>query len=269
MTKAQQKRLVQMQILLASIFSLLIPGRLVAGEIHLASDVNELSIGQVLQIYEDPTNQKVFADIQSLPQHVWQSSSSSIPTLGFTTSSYWLKFRATNTENIPLARMLEFAYSHYDRIHIYLKSDESVTFYKMGDRKPFDQRDIDYRNFLVPIKLSPHESVEVYANIKTSGPFFLPVNIWNVNDFGVAKANRDHVAGYYYGILLAMFGYKLFLYLTTLKRVFLYYICYTAGFFFFQFSLHGFAFHFLWPELPWWANTCVAFFQAFAMFWFL
>jgi signal transduction histidine kinase/serine phosphatase RsbU (regulator of sigma subunit) len=83
----------------------------------------------------------------------------------------------------------------------------------------------------------------------------------------VARAQADHFAGYYYGLLLAMLCYNFFLLITTGRRFYLYYCLYIGGFVMFQASLHGFTFPLLWPNSPGWANLCVAFFLGLSLFW--
>jgi signal transduction histidine kinase len=239
-----------------------------ASPIILEKERTVSKIGQQLQILEDKQQNLDFDAVLKLTADVWQSGKSDIPTFGFTASRYWLHFTVKNGEAESMARLLEAEYSHYDKIDFYiLKENEKPQHLSMGDLQPFKSRLLDYRNFLVPFSLNAGQQAEIFISVATSGPLFFPINIWNPYQFGIAKAEADHFAGYYYGIVIAMFGYNLFLYLTTRKRLYLHYVCYTAGFFFFQYSLHGFAFDFLWPNAPWWANNCVAFFQVFALFW--
>jgi signal transduction histidine kinase/CheY-like chemotaxis protein len=242
-------------------------GATAASVLTLTGDQDNLHIGSHLQIFQDVHKKLSFEEIKALDDAAWKRSESSIPTFGFTASRYWMRFTVMNAAGAGLQRIMEAEYSHYDVVTFYLVTGEQVLKHQMGDLQPFSKRLVDYRNFLVPFDLAQGQQMTVYVEVETSGPLFIPINIWNPASFGAAKTRADHVAGYYYGILLGMFGYNLFLFLTTKKRSYLYYVLYLAGFFFFQYSLHGFAFHFLWPFAPWWANNCVAFFLAFALLW--
>ena len=262
------KTLSILSLILFWVFSLGPPGSdLYASELLISQSSSSHNIGRHIRYYRDDSGKMGIDQIRQLDDSAWTQSESSIPTFGFTASTYWFQIKVNNELEQSISHLIESEYSHYDHIGIFVIQGEDIQHYDMGDLRPFSHRVIDYRNFLVPLTMAPQSQASIYMRIKTSGPLFLPVNIWQPFELFAERTKRDHIAGYYYGILIAMTGYNLFLFVTTRRRIFLYYILYTSGFFFFQFSLHGFGFHFLWPEHPWWANNCVAFFQVFALLW--
>ncbi|HAC30365.1 MAG TPA: diguanylate cyclase, partial [Marinobacter hydrocarbonoclasticus] len=63
---------------------------------------------------------------------------------------------------------------------------------------------------------------------------------------------RSLFEGIYYGIVLVMMLYNLFVFMAVGERSFLYYVGYIASMPLFLASLHGVAFQYLWPEATWW-----------------
>src|SRR5690606_2027234 len=63
--------------------------------------------------------------------------------------------------------------------------------------------------------------------------------------------------GIYYGILVALFFYNLVLWLTLRDASYLWYLFHISAFGLVLFTLNGFGFEYLWPDLPWLADRSV------------
>jgi signal transduction histidine kinase/DNA-binding response OmpR family regulator len=224
-------------------------------------------LGQKILYLEDPSGQETYQTIQNKAPDAWQASSQDTPTFGFTKSRFWLKMRISNPTELTALRYLEAEYSHYDEITFYIRKGSETQEIHLGDLKNFSERIIPFRNFIVPLSIDAQSELEVHISCKTSGPLFFPIKLWTADGLAVGKAQADHFAGYYYGLLLAMLCYNFFLLMTTRRRFYLYYCLYIGGFVLFQASLHGFTFPLLWPNAPGWANLCVAFFLGLSLFW--
>jgi signal transduction histidine kinase/serine phosphatase RsbU (regulator of sigma subunit) len=229
-------------------------------------DPTEL-LGQKVLYLEDPTGQETYESIQAKTPEAWRTSTQKTPTFGFTKSRFWLKMQIQNPTSEAALRYLEAEYSHYDEISFYVRSGADTQIFQMGDLKNFSERLIPFRNFIVPVTVPAQSDIEVLISCRTSGPLFFPIQLWTPEGMMVARAQADHFAGYYYGLLIAMLSYNFFLLITTGRRFYLYYCLYIGGFVMFQASLHGFTFPLLWPNSPGWANLCVAFFLGLSLLW--
>jgi signal transduction histidine kinase len=65
-----------------------------------------------------------------------------------------------------------------------------------------------------------------------------------------ANLEKDFVAGLYFGIVLVMFLYNLFLYFTVRNSAYLYYVAYILFVGLTQACLNAYAFKYLWPNYP-------------------
>lgn len=224
-------------------------------------------LGQKLLYLEDRAGTETWESVEKKSPEDWKASTQDIPTFGFTQSRFWLKMRFVNPGSETVFRYLEAEYSHYDEIVFHVRRGSAIQVIPLGDMKNFSERIIPFRNFIIPLTIDAGSEVEVLISCRTSGPLFFPMRLWTAEGMAVAKANADHFAGYYYGLLLAMLCYNFFLLMTTRRPFYLYYCFYIGGFVMFQASLHGFTFPLLWPNAPGWANLCVAFFLGFSLFW--
>ncbi len=85
----------------------------------------------------------------------------------------------------------------------------------------------------------------------------VPLNLWGRDAFFVAEQSRTMFEGLYYGIVLVMILYNLFVYRAVGERSFLYYVGYIAAMPLFLASLHGVSFQYLWPHATWWNDQAI------------
>jgi signal transduction histidine kinase/serine phosphatase RsbU (regulator of sigma subunit) len=227
----------------------------------------QVPLGSYLEFLEDPKRLLELDDVRALPDQAWTMNQARVPSFGFTKSRYWLRLRLHNAGNERVLRLLEAQYTHYDFISFHLMTKDGIRTYKLGDHQPFAERPVAYRNFTVPIQLEPDSGMEIYIVCDSSGTLFFPLQLWDPLVFASSKSKQDYFSGYYYGLLIGMLVYNGFLFLTLRRPTYLYYALYILGFFFFQLSVHGYAFPLLWPQATWWANNCVPLFLVFSLFW--
>lgn len=78
----------------------------------------------------------------------------------------------------------------------------------------------------------------------------LPMTLWGQKLFHESVSETDLVYGAYYGALLAILVFNLFLYMSTRERVFLLYSLYLGAFFVWNFTFRGWAYLYWWPDWP-------------------
>ena len=225
-----------------------------------------LHIGKHIEVLESPLDSETWESVRDPQQRQWKLSQQDIPNFGFTRSRFWMRFAIENRTGKNQTRFLEAAYSNYDEITFYQVDSGHIERTSMGDLMPFSQRPVPYKNFVLPLDIPAGKKLWVYLSCKTTGPVYFPLNLWTPTGFATAKAGENYLAGYYYGILLGLLGYNLFLWFGTRTRHILYYCCFLAALGLFQLSIHGFAFTYLWPNSPVWGNAAVAFFMGLAVF---
>lgn len=179
---------------------------------------------------------------------VWKVVEDDIPNFGFSTDTLWLRFSLSNLSSKPIRRIIEISNPLLDSIIIYeLTRDEISNKFILGDRMTFSHRILNHRYFLLPISMQATEERDYYIEIRTSGALTIPTQIWRQADF----TGKDQISsigyGIFFGIMLAMFIYNLFLYASIKKNIYLYYSLYIISFLTIQLIISGFAFQYLWP----------------------
>src|SRR5699024_3169276 len=111
--------------------------------------------------------------------------------------------------------LLEFAFPLIHDIQIYaIEDSEMVALYKGGADFPFEQREFKHRHFVFNLEIEPYESKTFYAVAVGSGDLHPPIYIWDKDAFNEKTQLEYTLLGTFYGIILVMIFYNLFLYLS-------------------------------------------------------
>ncbi len=217
--------------------------------------------GRYLSYLEDNSGRLGIADVMGEKAgKPFKRAESDRLAFGFTDSAYWYRFQLRNADSSISDWILEVQYPLLDLIEVYLVyPGNRIVSLRSGDTMPFSQREIKHRNFSFPVSLARGEAATIFLRVKTESSMQMPLMLWSAKAF-IAKDHEEQVGlGLYYGILLAMFGYNLMIFLSIRDINYLYYLHYIGGWIVFQMSLNGLAFEYLWPESPGWGNQATPF----------
>ncbi|MBF0288368.1 MAG: response regulator [SAR324 cluster bacterium] len=234
-------------------------------------DKKKYPLGLHLEIMEDTTRQLTISDVSSPESNsVFVSNTQDNPNFGFTESAYWTRFQVNSEIDGAEKWLLEMGYPLMDHIEVYLpQSDGSWDVKKTGDIFPYSQREMNYRNFVFPIRLIPQQHQVLYLRFQTEGSMQFPLTLWAPSFFAEAVNKEVYILGIYYGIVLVMVLYNFFIFLSIRESSYLYYILYVSSFSMGLMVLNGLAFEHLWPNFPWWGNRSIPFLAGLSCFWIL
>ena len=119
---------------------------------------------------------------------------------------------------------------------------------------PFSRRDIKHRLFLLDRHIDAGETVPVFIRISTQSSFQVPLTVWEPVPYSEKVYKEELGYGLYYGIMIVMVLYNLFLFLGMRDKATLYYVLYIGTFGFGIMSLNGVPTQFLWANQPYLAN---------------
>jgi signal transduction histidine kinase len=231
------------------------------------SALSGTSLGTHLEILEDKTAQMNIQDVVRTAQADWKLSPSLTPSFGFTDAAYWVRFTVANRQQYAMDWMIEIAYPMLDSITIFVPEAGVFVAKTMGDHIPFYQREIEYRNCIFSLKEPPTSERTYYLRFRTTSSMNIPLYIWSQNALMQSISREQLVVGLYYGALVVILIYNLFLFIGIRDINYLYYIFFIAGQIMYQFTLNGLSFQYLWQDAIWWANNCLPCFMSFATFW--
>ena len=230
-----------------------------AGVLYLGRTFDSVPMGPHVDVYEDPGGSLSIADALKQKKKVkWFSNSSNDLNFGFTSATYFLKITLVNEAGDDLETFIEIAYPLLDHIKVdILRGGRLSEGYLLGDSYPFSARIIEHRNFIVPLHFAQGETVEVIFKVKTKSSMQIPLRL--VKDKALISGGefRNLVYGMYYGVMIAMVLYNLFVFVSVREVCYLYYVFYVISMAMLLCSLNGFSYQYLWPESIRWNDQAV------------
>ncbi|WMJ71923.1 7TM diverse intracellular signaling domain-containing protein [Cytophagaceae bacterium ABcell3] len=208
-----------------------------------------LTIGDHLYILEDKAGSLGIEDVVSSGDFI--RSKKNVPNLGVSNSVFWIKFKVHNQSEIENL-VLEIGYPLLDQIHFYSITEEGkYDIIKAGEYLPFGSRKYNYQTFLFDLKIPHGETREYYMQVSSGKQILLPAVIGSYQAIAESHILRDILSGIYFGIILVMMLYNLFIYFTVKDKSYLWYVIYIFFVGLTQSILQGYAYKYFWPSNPW------------------
>jgi serine phosphatase RsbU (regulator of sigma subunit) len=179
--------------------------------------------------------------------HRFQKQSKKSINFGYSLSNFWLKFQVKNLQPSE-AWFLEISYPLLDYIEFYTQQpDSSWTSVLMGDMIPFAEREITYRNFIIPLQQNDTITRTYYMKIQTQGAVQVPMEIIRAKDYYRQNTVSELLYGLFYGVMFVMFFYNIVLYFSLQDSNYLYYTISIFGSTLFIATLAGHTFQHIFP----------------------
>ncbi|MBK6606574.1 MAG: guanylate cyclase [Leptospiraceae bacterium] len=187
----------------------------------------------------------------------WQKSEQKNLNFGFTTSAYWIKFQIQNEQDQYKNWLLEISYPFLDRIDLYMieTHGRASLLETTGDTFPFSNRKIPNRHFILKVPLHLGKIYTYYLRIESKGGTnSYPAILYSPLKM-VEKEHSETIGfGIFYGVLISLFLYNIFLFISLRDISYLYYLLYLFFQTFFFLCINGLGQEFIWPEWVWFNN---------------
>jgi len=192
---------------------------------------------------------------------VWQQHPDSVPNFGFSNSQLWLRFVIENPTPHEVHRLLEVSYPLLDRVELrHMQGQRQLQTLVLGNQVDFGLRPINHRHLIFPVSLPADSSTTLYLGVNGGNAIQVPMALWRESTFWRVDQQRLSWQTVYYGLMIAMIFYNLFLVWGVRDITYLFYVGTMAGVLIFQAILHGVAYQVLWPEFTDWNAVSMAFF---------
>lgn len=239
--------------------------------IHLNDNQKNYEIGHYLALLEDEKAELTIADVCfGAASDKFVRSEVETPNLGFTDSALWIKFRVKNNSKKNEKWFLEIGYPLIDQIEFYaVDSLGAHLMKKTGDMFPFYQRDVNSRDFIFDLALPMNETGVYYIRLKSDSSMQVPLKIRSSVALVEHITNEQYALGIYYGIMIVIVIYNLFIFFSMNDKTYLFYVISIISFGLLQMSLNGLTYQYIWPQWIWWNDHSTPFFIGLASFWLL
>ncbi len=232
-----------------------------------------IALGDRLEYLKDPEGKWSIREVASEPlASRFLKSDRRAPSFGYSLAAYWIRIdlldAAEAAEAGPREWLLELSYPPLDHVRLYLP-DESGGYAvrETGDTLPFSHRDILHHTYVFKLRTLPGQRLTVHLRVQSEGSIQLPLTLWAPDAFLESVSDRQIEYGLYFGLMLALCLYNLFLFFSVRDRNYLYYVLFISAFALFQATLTGLSFEYLWPDWPWLTNRILPFLICISTVW--
>jgi len=191
-----------------------------------------------IEVYEDVTAQLSLQEIQYIDKFTLGSNKISE---GYTRSNFWYRFSIKNMTQSKLTYYIQFLESTSNKIDCYISSvDGAYVKYRAGMGYYSEAEGNKHIKPKFDITLNSNELKSIYISISSRFPLLNSFKLLN-------KTSQDRYShiyevsyAFYFGSVIALIFYNLFLYLSIRGIVYLYYIIYIILFLLWQLHFNGY-----------------------------
>ena len=238
-----------------------------------ASKTNEkISLDPHLSYYEDPQGSLSFNDILRLTSAgKFTKNTGGVLNFGFTDSTFWIHTSISFSDSVNMYKswMISMDYAPLENIDFYLRKGDEIKHISSGTSRPFLSRPLQYRNFVYPLTNEDKTHYDIWLKIQSDTSLQIPISLWESQTFFEYETFSSYGWGIFFGILIALGLYNLFLFASIRDMAYLYYVLYLIGLSGIVLFLNGQGFQFIWSNFEGWNHYALLFSTCFAGFWAL
>ncbi|HEY5327857.1 MAG TPA: 7TM diverse intracellular signaling domain-containing protein, partial [Mucilaginibacter sp.] len=119
---------------------------------------------------------------------------------------------------------------------------------RSGEVYPFKSRMVNYHKFVYDLNITTGSTVTYYFRIKSILEMRMPITLGEKESITNGNLAKNIFFGIFFGIILVMFFYNLFIYFVLRDSIYLVYVAYILIVGLVQTTFEGYCFQYLWPN---------------------
>ncbi|MDH5508860.1 MAG: sensor histidine kinase, partial [Nitrospinota bacterium] len=221
--------------------------------LELDANTSSYLLGPHMDVLEDKTGELTFEDVIAPPyRDRFAPLGQEIPNFGISRSAFWFRAIIRNSTNKHDHLVLQQFSCWIDSIDVYLIQDKGKrTSMKAGANYPFARRPIVSPHFLFPLSNNAYEETLLFVRITGDEPLQAPFMLWGQHALSAHIQGLNLYYGLWFGLLLAVFLYDIFMFLLLGNKGHAYIVIYIASLAFMISAHTGYSYQYLWPGSPW------------------
>lgn len=240
--------LLEMKLLKNILITLILLLPFITGAVEIDRNLRSLELSsENMEVILDPDR---LYDIDNLPVEDFNYLDQNTLNFGFYDGAVWVRLEINAPKRYY--HILELTNPYLDHVTVFLKKgDYYFQEYETGDFFEFGHRADNHRFYHFPLT-GPNK---IIIRIDNAGDqFSVPINIFSENALNERDYNEQFILGTYYGIILFVLIFNLFIYMRLKTLPNFYYVLYLFGLIILQLGLGGHGFQYIWSGCPYAAN---------------
>jgi signal transduction histidine kinase len=166
-------------------------------------------------------------------------------------SAYWVRFKVIDSSSLDRRWIIELFDFRIDNFDLYIPSENGGFSHKHGgDVYPFDQKYYRHKNFVFDLPPFSGKEQTYYFRVESKHPVGLIGTIRSSQKEMAYSTTEYLLLALFYGVVLAMALYNLFLFLSLKESAYIFYVLYVLSIGMYGVSEDGLGFQYLWPNHP-------------------
>lgn len=214
--------------------------------IYVLSDTTQ-KINVQLSHYCDSSGLMTIEEIQ---QYNFKIDKSDVVNLAYTKYNHWFAF-SVYTANTKSPFFLQITNPLLDSIEVYfIQNGKIISSIQTGDFHIYKIREYDHPEYIFKIPYSDDFVTDVYIKLRTDIGLLAPMQIISEKELIAESNSLSWLTGLYYGAILVIFLYNIFLYLSLRDTSYLYYTMYLLAYGLSLLNFDGYMFKYFTHSYP-------------------
>lgn len=221
--------------------------------VFVKEGIDKLVISNKARYFEDETRGKSWEWVLDSAQHsLFKSIDSLHVNEGYSQSAFWATFDLKMEELHPVQNIyLEVGHPLLDLVEVFQVQDGQVIHHrKIGSGVTFGERPIDNPSIIFPLSLEQGANYQIYVRVQSEHSIAIPLTLYTKTGLMHHLSTSSSVVFAYFGIMMGVFFYNLFLFFSIKSRAYFYYLLYIVAIVCFQAATMGIGFQSFWPTVP-------------------
>ncbi|WP_214226225.1 sensor histidine kinase [Pedobacter sp. B4-66] len=203
------------------------------------------NIGKQILYYEDPTNNLTLKEVKDLYiDGKFLPSQKDVLNFGNTKSTFWI--RLVYQDNTGSGGFVVVDAPNLEVVDYYIiDSNGSAKLIHSGSLSVKTEGVIANNNFIfsLPEPVIANDIKEIYLRVKTNNFMLLPIKVVTHQTYIAGSSWKEHLESIYIGVLITLFLFNIFLYISLHEKMYLFYGLYLlAGFVYLVLYLRGYGY---------------------------
>lgn len=225
----------------------------------IGDDTKEIFITKYsVGVFVDSSNTISNGDIVKVPDQLFLPSKGKTIANLYSNGTYWIKFLVADSSSKSKQWLLESFNYKLNHLQIVIPELDYVS-PEYGDIYFFNTRDIKHKNFIFKLPRLQQSPKVVFIKVRTKQVTNLQF-VLRESDFFLSYAVLEYfLLGTFYGLILMVALYNLFLFIVFRRSPFIFYFGYILATIVYFMTNDGTSFQLLWPSYPWLNQYCFQF----------
>src|SRR5690606_4476390 len=236
-----------------------------------AQDVERYSLNSQLSFLVDPSNRLSLAE--ALRSDRWQQNSSGkVVNQGFSNDTLWIHTQISGARGSEESRYLVIPYPLLEQVTLYVRDPVSGAVLSQLDQSDLRaQQSLQFHFYLMSFPLPDNSSgmLDLVLQVQSATALQVPLEIWSEYCLVRYQIYESLFWGLYFGVILALVAFNLFIAWSVQDRAYLYYVLYLVSIAGVMLTLSGLGTAYVWPEDPTFHRYALPTFTALSVIWAL